>query len=1008
MPQLPPVDAASWLDHQRQRAAQIARDRIASVGAVPQDWISQARRSIAGLIPAPVEPPPPPDIVEAPPPPPPAPMALAEPEEAFPSALPDESMLAPPQPAAPPAPQSPIAGLTSGIGSTFSGIGAGASSALSGARGALAGANEAATGGLNAAAAGAGGWVDEARQRIAGLGDAFITSGDSTPARLTPPVPQDATQSFFQQSTLAPGVDPSTPTGVTPEAPVAPPPGVQGVRDFLGAARDTAGTALTTASRYLPGNIGPALAEDVLSGIPYRLRDDLTASPLAKAGSAALDTVTAPVTAYQEREDGRMARAFLGYAPGDGQQPPDVDAEAWRWALDDARRAGAEAYQTGIGSAGMGIRVPRVPLVGRIQNLSQANEVLASGPLTSPRSLAQNITGGGVRTLERLALRLLSGAPWNTVPEVAGEVRAMAGEVRPALGRARTAFQTGPTPRNPGATGVAGAADALVNAPDAEAQLLTSGIRANAATDEVWRSLGEAAGRATGTRRGLTGAALDDFVREAGNYVTVTGPNSPLASGLNTARAWMSDPAASPAQRVTGYIANGFAPYVGMPERMLGGTFQTVLGPAEAPLELGIRTFLRNKGVQGALTPALREQLVGRAMLGTVFDTTMAWQAHNGNLYGRPPTDPAKRREAERQGARWNSLRVAGQWVPLTYLGTLGTSAGLVADATHAAEDAQAAGKPFPEIAAKMINRAASFALDESYLSDFADFLKATGDEKFLTGVTALGAGYASRPLAAVTGLANAADPYARETNTPQGQLARVAPGGRQQLPTKVDPYTGEDVRRQGSGLGRYLGLNAGEEITPLERELAAHGVTLTPPRGDYAGAAQTMQAHRAIQRAVGSEVGEAARTVIASRTYQQASDAEKTKLLERAVRQARQLADVRLGETVKRDAKRQADYEYLAVPRYDGIAARLGADEIRRENLRTAAARSALTAAKQKYPDNPDKGRAELLRSDPETVKLAENRPPLAASELRRKREQVYARNGLNASGDPLEEEPS
>ena len=64
---LPPVDAGSWLDFQRRRAEQVARQRIAAAGATAGDWIGRATATLDGLVP------------DLPPPPPPAPPPLPAP-----------------------------------------------------------------------------------------------------------------------------------------------------------------------------------------------------------------------------------------------------------------------------------------------------------------------------------------------------------------------------------------------------------------------------------------------------------------------------------------------------------------------------------------------------------------------------------------------------------------------------------------------------------------------------------------------------------------------------------------------------------------------------------------------------------------------------------------------------------------------------------------------------------------------------------------------------------------
>ena len=603
-----------------------------------------------------------------------------------------------------------------------------------------------------------------------------------------------------------------------------------------------------------------------------------------------------------------------------------------------------------------------------------------------------------MRSLERIGLELAEGRPIDALLDAFTTGRTV---LSPSTWKkAGQAFGSGPTPRNPGATGTPGP-DSLANAPGRLAQVLTAGTRANASLDEVVRSANEAGARAVAARRGLSGQALDDFVRQAGDYATITGPNSPVAHALNKAKAWVSEPGSSPAQKTVGYVAQALSGYVSMPERILVAALSSTASPLTGALGLGKAALTRD--------PTLARKAAGRLIYGSVLDYKLA-QAAAGDtpgfhVYGPPPRDQALRRELEREGARWDSFVLGdptspdAKVIPTRYAGVFGQQASLIGSLHTAAVLADRKGDTGPIKALRLGNQLLKWTLDESYLSDYADFGAKVQDLGGIQYAVGTAAGIPARLGNIVSGPINASDPYERDTRSYEGFggiVARTLPGGRYLLPEKIEPTTGEPMRRRGSGWDRYWGPQ-GTEQRPEAVELTR--LELTPHEfrsGEYAGVEQTPAALKQVKQTVGSETGKAVREVMATPAYKEADDVGKKAQLQQALRDADFAAELRLGDTVKRSPRQQADWEYGAVPRYQGIKKDAPAEEVRRYNRDVAAAKRARTEARKKYPNAPDKGQTEWARANPELNRLA-NRGEADAATLRKRREEIDQKYGVN-----------
>ena len=746
----------------------------------------------------------------------------------------------------------------------------------------------------------------------------------------------------------------------------------KGLQEVLGEASGA------TTSR---GALALVPAAGVASGLPQALsrgREALGALP-ERAGAFLEEQrrATRDLEARQRAQEEQV----LNLTPY-GRQLTGEERERELASLRFARQAGESA------AGGMRLRRPTA---------AQVTDVLSSAPLTSPTSQGANFLAGGARTLERIALELGELRPIDALLDAGTTGKTL---LSPSTWKkARQAFGSGPTPRNPGAAGSSGA-DSLANAPGLAPAILTSGTRANAALDEVIRTANEAGARRVGARRGLTGKALDDFVAKAGDYATITGKNSPLAHALTHAKGWMSDPAATPTQKTVGHVANALSGYVNMPERVMAATLRGVLSPVEGGFKL----------TKGALTrdSDLAREGFSRLLYGGILDWKLAQMAGGDieglRVYGPPPRDQQLREVMEREGARWDSFVLGDPKRPTAVIptrdaGIWGEQASLIGGLYTAAVQADREGRTGPLKVLDISNQLAKQTLSDSYLSDYAEFANKIDDLKGVQAAATTLAAYPSRAVALAAGPVNASDPYVRETNAYEGfgpALSRLVPGGRYLLPAKTDPTTGEPLRRRGTGWSRYWGAESGTQVTEQAQELSRLGLNPHDFRsGEYAGEKQAPAALARVKQTVGSEAGKAVREAMATPAYKEADDAGKKAQLQQALRDADFEAALRLGDTVKRSPRQQADWEYSAVPRYQGIKKDAPAEEVRRYNRDVAAAKRARTEARKKYPNAPDKGQAEWARANPEQNRLAQ-RGEADAATLKRRREEIDQKYGV------------
>jgi len=769
------------------------------------------------------------------------------------------------------------------------------------------------------------------------------------------------------------------------------------------------------------GGLGAAATADEDATWQERLGRGLAGASLGALGGANL------------RQLGRVGRGALadetlGAAAGRTLLPSD--REAMRRATAAGRAAPPEVVErlASLQDEAAAVATGTDP-ARRASLLGNVLEVFNNYSLAGPLSLLTNLTGGLTQTALNVGEAVGAAGPRGALRYARGA----AGAVPRALREGGRVFVEGTQARGTplgGTTQELAVAGGLSEGRGLARTVGSWATRLNAATDRAIWAVNDAGARQVGEQLGFTGQRLEDFAKRYAEEATYAGKPSALGELLTKARGTLSDPDAGAADRLWGGFVYALAPYIRVPERILRQAGDlTTLGAA-------------NWNKLLAKDPAVRAHARGRIGAATATTLAIAYQAAQGAVTGDGPQDPDERaaleaRTNEAGDPLWrrNSFRVevpgAGPggtarlfWFPNRALGAVGTQMDLIANAVDAYERERAESGEGPGAAwtggKALVNEVVATALGDSWLDDMLRFGERSKKGQFLEATGEQLAGFAGRPLAVAAPLARATDPYAREVQRGDvvGRVLERLPFARETLPARVDPTTGEPVRQGGTPLQRAVGATPPVATAPraetarLASLKGPDGTALYPgvlprvfdePEVTYAGATQTPAQKRVLQQAYGSETGRYLGLLLAGQAYRDASDAEKAEMVQRALRTVAKEADVRAGSRIARDPKNRAAWEYLAVPHYAGVDPKASPDEIRRQNLRIAEARAQLAAFRARYPQQPQRGEAELAQADRELYALAK-RPPVPPAYLEAQREAIRKRVGVTPDADPAD----
>ena len=679
-----------------------------------------------------------------------------------------------------------------------------------------------------------------------------------------------------------------------------------------------------------------------------------TAGGVAGASTADEDAT------WQER-----AGRFAAGATGASLAGPTL-----RGGLGQFARRNGDVFGAAAGAAASGTPTPQGPLT-KLGGVTQAAQ---AAPLLSPTSLTWNALGGVARTAQRFLVDTAGhlDKPASTVADLAG----MGSALPKAWAEARKEFLN-LSPQGATVQGVA--PGGLTDSKALWARILTGGTRANSATDKFFRTLNEEGAGTRALSLGRSSTEAEESATRAGDFSSFLGKNSPIADALVGAGRWANDREQPTAKRLFGAAVAGFAPYVRTPERILSSGIQSATDPVTRPV-----AFLRalKRGDETAMRDA-----GGRFVVGSSLAALFANEYFSGALRGDPPSNPTERRKAEANGAQWNTWR----GLPLQRIGPVGGAASGVATAIAAGERAVLRGEHPVDLGRDVVNAMGKWVLSNSYLDDLQQFSEDVASGRLAQAAEKQAVNVGTRALSPLTSAVGAFDETERTREGTGEELLYKLPGGRFALPERIDPATGEPVRRKGNALTRYAGLAPGRETSPEGEELARFGVNAPEYRAgkEYQGAPLTGAQARIVQRASGSEINKATRETLATPEYRAADEAGKEKLLRAALDRARERADAIAGEQVSRGTKQQAQREYDAIPRYRGASGT--PDEIRAKNDEIARAKSALSAARGKGRQ----AETDWIRAHPDLHKLARSEG-VDADRLKRQREAIEAKYGV------------
>lgn len=750
------------------------------------------------------------------------------------------------------------------------------------------------------------------------------------------------------------------------------------------------------------------VARNVAAGMPPEVAAQQVDAYLARTVAEARPPVGPPAPSAATRE-AMIARNVAAGLPAE-QAAQQVDAVLAATPLPGARAVTPSVPQ--------GARAPlpdRQALIAKnvaagmptAQATQQADQFLATQQLRAAVEehvslpsqvislLTRNLLGlptvlgnaGGNALL--LARRPVTEALGLRIPDAVADVRAMAGAVVDAAGAFRDAW---------------GGRSGLQNAIDWVGPTLTG-------TDNFYRTLNGAGARAVAARRGYAAPQAEKFVTGAVDQALLSSRGTLLGKLLTDARQAMH--ASDPLDRAMGYASWAATPFTRVPDAILRQAAEIGISPVLEPYR-----FIRAIGARDG--PAAQDA-AGRLLLnGPIAYVATVKALDNGLVTGMGPKDPkrlAQLRAARDEQGRpvWQprSVKVGGNWVPYgNYFGPYAPLVEAIATAYERGQEQDA--KPDTGLQQKVdawIRSGVAGFTDATYLEGLLRVAKGVADDPAKQGLRSTGDVLSRAVPATVGAVARATDPYQRETDQgrPWETLQAKVPGLRERLPVQISPTTGEAVKAPAPTLASILlnasGTTPADPVANEVNRLAGAGAGVTVPTVDrtldYAGVRQTPQARQAYQAALGKEVNREVSALLDTPGYQQASDTQKAQALKDAFGRARTWAGVAVGAAVKRDPKHQADYEFLAVPQYEGVSSRQTPEQIRTENLRIAQARSLLADYRAKYPATPARGEAELAKSDPKTFNLAK-RGKLPADFLRTRKEAVAKRVGVSPDDDP------
>jgi hypothetical protein len=152
----------------------------------------------------------------------------------------------------------------------------------------------------------------------------------------------------------------------------------------------------------------------------------------------------------------------------------------------------------------------------------------------------------------------------------------------------------------------------------------------------------------------------------------------------------------------------------------------------DATLGRQVETIAKNFGITDDLSKQLiktrlRDQQVGRMVMGTAMTVGALALAKNGDLSGSGPTNYSERVQLQRTGWRPNSIKIGNTWVPYTYLGPMSGILALAGNIHDKVAYDDKPGKDIVDLIGHGMTGWMNTQLDNSFLSGAANLIDAVG-----------------------------------------------------------------------------------------------------------------------------------------------------------------------------------------------------------------------------------------------------------------------------------------
>lgn len=300
----------------------------------------------------------------------------------------------------------------------------------------------------------------------------------------------------------------------------------------------------------------------------------------------------------------------------------------------------------------------------------------------------------------------------------------------------------------------------------------------------------------------------------------------------------------------------------------------------------------------------------GDALMGSIAFAGLGLAAAQGNISGKGPSDPEKRKMLQAEGWQPYSVRINGNWVSYTNWGPMAIPLSLAA-ALHEGE-----GKTPLAEAYDVFERGANVLTEQSYLQGVGAIFKAMDPNS--------GATFGERQLegflntlvpfgAAINTVGQATDPVLRqpEKGDVAGAVQARLPGAREALPAQQD-VLGRDVANPQQGLGAVLPVRASpERPSSVLRALREANVDIPEPpktisNGDVKNLPLTAAEQRAYRTAAGRELSAYVEAYLASDKAATDSPARRAAVLKAYLDAARQKAEAEVLRGMGKDQLRE------------------------------------------------------------------------------------------------------